>query len=95
MEFGVQTVAALVVLTYILAELIKATPLDTKWLPGLCGLIGAVLGVVSLHVGVMDFPAQDPITAAAVGGASGLAATGCNQIYKKLFKNDNGKEETP
>lgn len=31
-----------------------------------------------------DFPATDPVTAVAVGIASGLAATGVNQVIKQL-----------
>ena len=37
-----------------------------------------------------DYPAGDPITAAAVGVVSGLAATGANQIYKQL---SGGKQD--
>jgi hypothetical protein len=37
-----------------------------------------------MAVGVPDFPATDPLTAAAVGGASGLAATGLDQITKQF-----------
>lgn len=37
-----------------------------------------------LYLSVPDFPASDPLTAAAVGIASGLAATGMNQIYKQM-----------
>jgi len=36
-----------------------------------------------------DYPAQDYITAVAVGIVSGLAATGVNQVYKQLT---GGKE---
>ena len=39
-----------------------------------------------LAVGVPDFPADDYITAVAVGIVSGLAATGANQVYKQLSK---------
>ena len=43
-------------------------------------------GLVALYVGMPDFPATDPITAAAVGVASGLAATGLDQAVKQLKK---------
>ena len=45
---------------------------------------GVILGIVALYAGVTDFPATDPMTAAAVGGASGLAATGLHQVKKQL-----------
>ena len=33
---------------------------------------------------IPDFPAYDPITAAAVGVVSGFAATGVHQVYKQI-----------
>lgn len=83
MDFGIASVAGITVICYLVAQVVKATPLDNKWLPILCGLAGAVLGVVGLRV-MQEFPAQDMLTAAAVGIVSGLAATGVNQVYKQL-----------
>ena len=84
MEFGIARVAAITVICYLIAQVIKATPLDNKWLPGICGIVGAALGAACLALGVPDFPATDYITAVAVGIVSGLAATGANQVYKQL-----------
>ena len=84
MEFGIATVAAVTALVYIIGLGVKATPLDNKWIPVICGLCGIVLGMAAYYIGVPDFPAADPLTAAAVGGASGLAATGLNQVAKQL-----------
>ena len=86
MEFGIATVAAITGLVYIAGLGIKATALDNKWIPAICGLLGIALGLVALYTGVPDFPAGDPLTAAAVGGASGLAATGIDQLAKQLKK---------
>ena len=87
MEFGIATVAAITALVYIIGMGVKATKLDNKWIPVICGAAGIILGVVALYVGVPDFPATDPVTAAAVGGASGLAATGLDQLAKQLTNN--------
>ena len=84
MEFGIATVAAITALVYIIGLGIKATKLDNKWIPVVCGVSGVVLGIVAMAIGVPDFPATDPLTAAAVGGASGLAATGLDQITKQF-----------
>ena len=84
MEFGVVTVAAITALVYIIGLGVKATSLDDKWIPVICGACGIILGIVALYTGVPDFPATDPLTAAAVGGASGLAATGLHQAVKQL-----------
>ena len=89
MDFGIASVAAITVICYLVAQLIKATPLDNKWLPGICGLMGAALGAACLALGVPDFPATDYITAVAVGIVSGLAATGVNQVYKQFANTDN------
>lgn len=88
MNFGIASVAAITVICYLVAQLIKATPLDNKWLPGICGLMGAALGAACLALGVPDFPATDYITAVAVGIVSGLAATGVNQVYKQFANTD-------
>lgn len=84
MELGVVTVASITALVYIIGLGVKATSLDDKWIPVICGAFGIILGIVALYTGVPDFPATDPLTAAAVGGASGLAATGLHQAVKQL-----------
>lgn len=83
MDFGIAGVAAITVICYLAAMGIKATPLDNKWLPVICGIVGGILGIVGKAI-IPDFPAEDYITAVAVGIVSGLAATGVNQIYKQL-----------
>lgn len=87
MEFGVATVAAITMLVYIMGLGVRATKLDNKWIPVLCGVAGMILGIGALYLGVPDFPATDVMTAAAVGGASGLAATGLDQVGKQLGRN--------
>ena len=84
MDFGIATVAAITALVYIVGLGVRATPLDNKWIPVICGVCGIALGILSLGIGVPDFPATDYLTAAAVGGASGLAATGVDQVVKQL-----------
>lgn len=80
---GIAGVAAITVICFLIAEAIKATPLDNKWLPVICGVLGGVLGVVAMHV-MPDFPGTDILTAIAIGIVSGLAATGAHQIGKQL-----------
>lgn len=85
--WGITGIAAITVICYLIAELVKATPLDNKWLPAICGLSGAALGAAGLYI-MPEFPAADMINAIAVGIASGLAATGANQIYKQLARKE-------
>ena len=83
MDFGIARVAAITVRCYLVAQAVKATSLDNKWLPIISGTVGGILGVIGLYV-MPDFPSNDILTAIAVGIVSGLAATGINQIYKQL-----------
>lgn len=84
-------VAAITVICYLIAEAIKATSLNNKWLPIICGAFGGILGVVGMYV-MPEFPAQDVFTAIAVGITSGLAATGANQVVKQLTTKTGGKD---
>ena len=84
MDFGIATVVAITVMCYIVGLIVRATGLDNKWIPVTCGVAGLLLGIAALYIGMPDFPAGDPITAAAVGAASGLAAPGVNQAFKQL-----------
>ena len=87
-DFGIATVVAISVICYLVGMIVKATPLDNKWIPCIVGVVGIILGIVGMYVGIPDFPATDPITAAAVGAASGLASTGVNQVVKQLTKSN-------
>lgn len=84
MDFGIATVAAVTALCYIVGLIVRASGLDNRWIPIICGVSGIVLGLASLYLGVPGFPATDPLTAAAVGAVSGLAATGVDQAVKQL-----------
>lgn len=85
MDFGIASVAAITVICYLVGQVVKATGLDNnKYIPAICGVVGAILGPVALYLGVPDFPATDVLTAVAVGIVSGLAATGCDQVAKQM-----------
>lgn len=80
---GITAVAAITIICYLAAEIVKVTSLDNKWIPVICGISGGILGIVALFW-MPDFPVQDVLSAAAVGIVSGLAATGANQIFKQF-----------
>ena len=46
MEFGIATVVAITVMCYIVGLIVKASGLDNKWIPIICGLSGIMLGIV-------------------------------------------------
>ena len=83
---GIASVAAITVICYLVGLIVKASGLNDKYIPICCGVAGAALGVAGLYLGLPDFPANDPLTARAVGIVSGLAATGANQVFKQLGK---------
>lgn len=85
MDFGIAGVAAITVIAYLIGSAVKATTLDNRWIPSICGTVGGILGILAMRI-MPDFPATDYITAVAVGIVSGLAATGVNQIGKQLGK---------
>ena len=82
-SLGITGVAAITVICLLIGQGVKASGLDNKFIPIICGVCGAVLGVAGMFI-MPDFPATDYITAAAVGIVSGLAATGANQVIKQL-----------
>lgn len=91
MDFGIASVAVITVICYLAAEAIKATALDNKWLPVICGALGGVLGILAMGI-MPGYPAEDALTAVAVGIVSGLAATGVNQVYKQIVCNGKAEE---
>ena len=86
MDIGTLGIAGVAVITdicYLIGQAVKASGLENKWIPIIVGTCGGVLGVAGMFL-MADFPAQDYLTAVAVGIVSGLAAVGVDQIGKQL-----------
>lgn len=86
-DLGIVAIPVITVICFLVAEAVKATALDNKWLPIICGVVGGILGVVAMNV-MQEFPSNDILTSIAIGIVSGLAATGAHQIYKQLSSDD-------
>lgn len=87
MELSGYCYMAVTVLCYLTGMGMKAWDrVADKWIPVIVGLVGTALGLICYLVGAVDFPARDPISAACIGAASGLAAVGINQIGKQMNK---------
>lgn len=85
MDFGIASVAAIVVICYLVGIGVKCIPgVKNDLIPFIVGIVGLVLGIVAMIIGVPEFPATDYLTAAAVGVVSGLSATGINQAAKTI-----------
>ena len=84
---GIAAIPVITVICYGLAEVLKATALDNKWLPAICIVLGAGLGVAALFVAPGITPATDVLTALAIGIVSGGFATSVHQTIKQLSEN--------
>ncbi len=88
---SVPVIAAIV---YWVINLIKyATKQNEKFMrfiPLVAAALGAVLGIVAYFAVPDIVPAENVFVAILIGIASGLTATGTNQIIKQLGKKDDG-----
>lgn len=88
-SLGITGVAAITVICMLIGQAVKASSLDSKFIPIICGVCGGLFGIAGMFL-MPDFPATDYITAAAVGIVSGFAATGVNQVFKQMGSGGNG-----
>ena len=61
-----------------------------RFIPLVAAALGAALGVVAYFAVPSIVPAENVFVAILIGIASGLTATGTNQIIKQLGKKDDG-----
>lgn len=80
------TVPVIVGFCYLVGYLVKLFKNEklNDFIPGICIVIGIVLGLVSFYTIPDIVPASNWLAAAVIGGFSGLSATGVNQVVKKL-----------
>ena len=79
----VTTVLGIAVICYLIGLGVKISPLDDKFIPLIVGVCGGALGALGM-ITMPEYPASNVIDAVAVGIASGLAATGTDQVFKQL-----------
>ena len=84
-------IPGIVVISYMITEIFK-TFIKKRYLPIVAGITGCGLGIVSYLLKISIMPAEDIITAAAIGIISGLAATGSNEVIKRI-KKEGEKDE--
>lgn len=87
------SVPAIAAVVYWIVNLIKYTIGDNetfkRFIPLLATALGAVSGVICFYAIPTIVPAENILVAIVIGGASGLTATGANQIIKQLGKGDD------
>lgn len=84
-------VPVIVTLVFLLMEVYKKFIAKDKEIliriiPLIACALGIVMGIICFYVFPDIISATNILTAILVGGASGLSATGCNQIFKQLKK---------
>ena len=90
------SVPAIVIVVYFIIEIIKKCVGNNekfkRFIPLIATAIGAICGVVCFFALPSIIPASNVVVAIVIGGASGLTATGTNQMIKQLGKKDGGDE---
>jgi hypothetical protein len=80
------TIPIIVSACYLVITALKATKLKNNWFPLIsCGL-GAIIGAGMFYIFPEFLDVENIVNAVISGGASGLAATGTNQIIKQYEK---------
>ena len=92
---NVVSVPAIATIVYWVINLIKYA-VDGKenfkrLIPILSAALGGAIGIIAYYVIPGVVPADNVLIALIVGGASGLSATGTNQIFKQLSKEDKSE----
>ena len=67
-------------------QLIDGQEKYLRLIPIIAGVIGIVVGIVIYYAYPVALTADNVWQAIIIGGASGLTATGANQIFKQLNK---------
>lgn len=94
------SVPAIATIVYWVVNLIKYAVKENetfkRFIPLISAALGAVLGLACFYALPDIIAAPNVLVAILSGGASGLSATGCNQVIKQLTKsteeNDDGQK---
>lgn len=97
MDFNALSVG-IVIMTYCIAEVVKQCFLkdDKKrsMLPLICIIIGAGMALLIMKCYPAGLPSCDNyVDAIGLGGMSGAASTGCNQLYRQFTKFSTGASD--
>lgn len=83
-------IPGLVIIIYVIVEILKKTILKTdksrKHIPLISCIAGIIVGIVIFCIWPDVLYCSNVLEAIAMGGLSGFAATGCNQLYKKYSR---------
>lgn len=91
------SVPCIVLIVYMIIEVIKLCTKNqvvSKLFPMISCVLGIGLGILAFYVCPAIIPAANVLSAILIGGASGLSATGANQIVKQLMQKNEELKET-
>lgn len=94
---SVPAIAAIVYwIIALLKYAVKENETFKRFIPIIAAVLGAVFGVVAFYALPSIIPAPNVVVAIIIGGASGLTATGANQIIKQLSqkKEENATDDS-
>lgn len=84
------SVPAIATAVYLIIEILKKALNNNekflRFIPLISLIIGIVAGIICFYFIPSIIPATNVIVAIIIGGASGLTATGTNQIFKQINK---------
>ena len=83
-NFGVVSVGAIVIICFLIGMAVKASNINSKWIPVIVGIAGGFIAVVAHFVEPSLLPTGGLVTDVAIGVASGFAAVGVHQVGKQL-----------
>lgn len=92
------SVPAIATIVYWVINLIKYAVKENetfkRFIPLISAALGAVLGLIAYYAVPSIIPATNVCVAILIGGASGLTATGTNQIIKQLGKGGDDESKS-
>ncbi len=87
------SVPAIVLVVYAVIEILKKcvgeNEIFKRFIPLIAIGLGVICGVICFFALPSIIPASNIVVAIVIGGASGLTATGTNQIFKQLHREKN------
>lgn len=74
------------ILTFFIKKFVLKTDAQKASLPPIAAVLGGLLAIGLYHFAPTMIVAENIVEACTTGMASGLAAVGCNQVYKQYQK---------
>lgn len=77
-------IGSIALICLIFGQVLKCTPMATKWIPVLVAAIGGVLGTIGHYAGIPGLCELNIFDAIATGIFSGAMSSGLFSLYKNL-----------